>query len=1181
MTLTSQNSTGLEIDGDFNRSIGEDVIKVRLKDEAVIKYLSEGIYTSWKSAVRELFANELTAALTAREMGANPTIEITLDPEKRELTIQGIDSLGITQEVFADKLIYYGRSGNTSSKRPGMFGFGLKCVSADTECLTEDGWKRYADLHVGELIATYDIEKKLVEYKPLGAIHTYEFRGQLFKLAWRHGPLVTVNHRNVASRLHRTRQGGIGKRGYFGKHDSLTRKRSTPSNFFPRKKVRIEEIVETVHLSNTDKILLSAPHSYVPNAGVGSEDLATLIGWVITEGHYLKTNGKGKQDWRPVTTIKISQNEGNYAEEIRGLLRRLGMTWREEARKSESGNTNILFAIHGLLASRIRQFAPDKQLTKFLASLPRKELEALFWAMIKGDGSLNYGSRSYQNYIFTQKSKVTLDWFQIIALRLGYYCGTKYDAKGNVSTAYVSKRKYLGLSRGHGKTKEVIPVDYSGIVWCPEVDNGTWVARRDGWPFVTGNSFVALGTSMRIESYARETGERYGVIGSEGTHFRRMPDEELTILQYGTKISIPLRDDEREVEEQTYEHGRGGYTTKITKCKIIGLDELIQTIENVCRFSDIDTYFTITSDAKIMTHSSYSNYSYATTIAKAQRRKVNYTPREYAAKGNQTTAQCFEFELDDPDFCFYGMLAVSGRDEHEVNVDSDNGEVRLLKMPIEATILLEVPIKYGSREEKETKPEYPMTWWFVNLKDELKFAPTPDRERLKEGLYGSVHKKITEFLKSKFAEMEIKSFADYRNSKYKPILNSHSDSHLRDFLTETTREVCFVLDTNVIAVEEPQQTEEHRWRRYSSSYPKLRELVTESENIFILRRELTRTQKEFVLPKKSALTLQKLIRARHPDAIVFLYPAGYSSYQLSEALPKIRELGNVLSEKFAVKDAKTEAEIIKKELGNGWRKATGTEIEKRHRNTEVVVWREGAGSYSRIDPVRMKPSKIGSTVVRIRGNMKEWVDLLKKYSVSDYGVTKEIKILKRGMSEEEFREYLSEKSFTTRDGQKSLGEVGNGPFTVFQFCDPEMLKFYKPTGSQIICTTTDEETFSAVAYLKLSCKKFAVADVVTRKALKQELMKCCDSTKDEGEKSILALVNKDAGDEEATESWTTNQDAANYLYIAVAMMNNKKSDDTVSRASRKKLVSLLWVALTNLSDTRKMKQLVKTAVKYS
>ena len=154
--------------------------------------------------------------------------------------------------------------------------------------------------------------------------------------------------------------------------------------------------------------------------------------------------------------------------------------------------------------------------------------------------------------------------------------------------------------------------------------------------------------------------------------------------------------------------------------------------------------------------------------------------------------------------------------------------------------------------------------------------------------------------------------------------------------------------------------------------------------------------------------------------------------------------------------------------------------------------------------------------------MKEWIDLLKKYSISDYGITKEIKGLNCGMSEKEFRDHLSKKSVTIRDGQKSLGEVAD-PITVFQFCDPEILKFYKPGGSEIICTTTDEETFEAVAYLKLANKEFAITDVVSRKALKQELIKCCgNSSKDDNVKSVFALVGKDSGDKEATESWTSN-----------------------------------------------------------
>ena len=134
----------------------------------------------------------------------------------------------------------------------------------------------------------------------------------------------------------------------------------------------------------------------------------------------------------------------------------------------------------------------------------------------------------------------------------------------------------------------------------------------------------------------------------------------------------------------------------------------------------------------------------------------------------------------------------------------------------------------------------------------------------------------------------------------------------------------------------------------------------------MLRRELTRTQKEFVLPKQTALTLQKLIRARHPDAIVFLYPADYSSYRLSEALPKITELGKVLSEKFAVKDAKTEAASIRKELGMAGARLRAPRL---RRNPGRRKWSYGKSALVTtrgIDPVRMKPSEIDRSIIRIK-----------------------------------------------------------------------------------------------------------------------------------------------------------------------------------------------------------------------
>ncbi|MDG6906835.1 MAG: hypothetical protein JRN20_13725 [Nitrososphaerota archaeon] len=810
----------------------DDIIQVRLKDEAVIKYLSEGIYTSWKSAIRELFANELTAALTAKEIdpNANPTIEIRIDPEEREFTIQGIDSLGITQETFADKLIYYGRSGNASPKKLGRFGFGLK-------------------------------------------------------------------------------------------------------------------------------------------------------------------------------------------------------------------------------------------------------------------------------------------------------------------------------------------------------------------------SYPAMGKDIRIETYARETGEKYGVVGSEGTHFRRIPDDELTISKYGSKVSITLRDDEREEEETSYS---GRVTT--VKHKIILFEDLIKTIRDVCRFSDVDTYLTITSEIKEKKYSSsyYDKGSfYESTVAKAGREKVSYTPQEFAEKtlGNKDLTK-FAFELDDRNFYFYGILAPSGRDNTEVYVNPDNGEVRLLKMPIEVTVPESKRDHNGG--VREVKPEYPMSWWFVNLKDETIFEPTPDRERLKEGLYLPVHEKIVSYLKGKFAEMEVNSFADYRNSQYREILRAHGNSDLGEFLTEKTRQVCDVLDVDVIpATTELEGTDRthsrHRWG-YSTGF-KLRDLVLKSEHIYMLPRQLTRAGKGFVLPRKRAEINEKILKTKYSDAIVFMYPAVYQCWNFAEHLASIKQSQSVLTEQFGIKDARIEGDKIKKELGKDWPKTAGIEATPKERNKEIdeiVVWKSNS-DYGRIEPTRVKSCEIGNEIVRISGNMKEWIDLLKKYSVRQYGVTKEIKGLKAGISEEEFRDHLSMTSVTTEDGPKRLDQVARSKrqVLIFYFCDPQILEYYKPKGFQVIRTKTSEETFEAVSYLKLSAKEFSVTEIVSRKGLAQKLKDKCGMTgKREGDhdKSIWSLVDFETDKKLNDNDWNkSQQDAINYLYMGLSMMALKDDENGASgknHEGRTKLVSLLWHALSNVYETAKMKQLVKTAVKY-
>lgn len=636
-------------------------------------------------------------------------------------------------------------------------------------------------------------------------------------------------------------------------------------------------------------------------------------------------------------------------------------------------------------------------------------------------------------------------------------------------------------------------------------------------------AYLNLGENIRVETFARQTNERYGVIGQEGAQFILIPEKEITIKEYGTKVSLTLRSK-------------------------IDLKELVQTIEEVCRFADIDTYLTITSP--ITEKSSYSGYEYV-RVQKG-RRKINYTIRGYVKK--QFEGKGYEFELDEPDFYFYGFLRITqsysnrlrGVEEEHVDTDSDRGEIRLVKMPIEATI---PSLDRDGQEEKKVKPSYPMSYWVINLKDERRYTPTPDRERLKDGLLTPVHKKTIEFLKARFAELDINSFEDYRNSPYKPIFNSIDDAEIREMLTEQTRRTCSALATKVLVVNNEGGNIEE---------VPLRTLASQSRHIFIMpRKEKSSSSSHpgYILPLKTSLTLHKILRAKYGDAEVFLHPTdpSYYSDHWGKYREGISEQRKTLTQ-YGVLHAESTADDVKKELGNNWREKVGIKKrEKKAQPTEVVVWRRDG---YRIMPSRVKPESLDINVIRIKGNLPEWIDLLREYNVETYGVTKDMKVLTTGISEEEFAQALSQRKVATSSGTKTLAEaIGTSkPIIVFRFPDTDILQFYGNPRSQTICVD-GQQAFETIAFLKISEKKFVVKDVVDEKAVKDLLKIVCNS------KGSSRASDEDSFEHERTA-------VINYLYMASQQVKSQR------------LLRFLKDALSHADSLEEMKVFVETAVRY-
>ncbi len=330
----------------------------------------------------------------------------------------------------------------------------LACVSEDVECLTLDGWKKYNDLIIGEPIATYNMQSKHIEYQPLLDVVSYAYDGDLCRIDRRRcNVLMTWNHRNIVRRSTKS----LGRR------------------------VRKEIIVRADELTRNDKIRIMAPVDYPEGESVGSTALAELIGWIIAEGTYppyprSQTYG-----------IVLYQNKGPNARRIDELLKIVGLSVkREEYRPGQ-----LSWSFDWWSSKRIKELCPDKALTKELVSIPLIEAEALFRGLVHGDG---HTRKDDGRISFIQKVGPTLDWFTILAMRLGY--SPKVASKScGMGVVYLMKADHVGLN---DHTFHVVPEQYTGKVWCPKTANGTWVAKSKGSIFVTGNTYQIF--SMAIDS---------------------------------------------------------------------------------------------------------------------------------------------------------------------------------------------------------------------------------------------------------------------------------------------------------------------------------------------------------------------------------------------------------------------------------------------------------------------------------------------------------------------------------------------------------------------------------------------------------------------------------------------------------------------------------------------------------
>lgn len=317
----------------------------------------------------------------------------------------------------------------------------IECVTTDTEILTTEGWKSFSELTGGEIVLQYDKDSDSTCWGPLLNIHSGHYEGEMY--LWDSENIsacVTPNHRW----FYETERGKKGE----GLQKDLPKKIKIP---LARAKEEGKQLF--------------------------SNDEMELAGWFLADGS-MHSNGRA-------ICIYQSRNNPKF-KYLENLFTRLGIQPNENTITNEHGTSSSFF-IGGELSRTIGALFKDKQIPwDILSSLSNDNLESLLRGLMYGDGSFNKDG-SYK--VFSSITKKHADAVQFIASLLGYTTSLyEYPRPGHTATGKEYRVSFKQTKYAYRPHADKGTIKYSGLVWCPEVETGYWVARRNGKVFITGNS---------------------------------------------------------------------------------------------------------------------------------------------------------------------------------------------------------------------------------------------------------------------------------------------------------------------------------------------------------------------------------------------------------------------------------------------------------------------------------------------------------------------------------------------------------------------------------------------------------------------------------------------------------------------------------------------------------------------
>lgn len=356
--------------------------------------------------------------------------------------------------------------------------------------MTDSGWKYFYELDKTEKVLQWDKATDILSWvKPLNYFE-YDIDDEMVLLENRHtSQLITKNHTIYAKVQKNERKQENGIRKVISKKDYEYR----PYN--------AEEL--------KNRWNISLPLASTFNGNINCE-FAYMLGWWLTDAWKHK-DGKACMfsQSKPDTLLKLRKELDR--------LKQLGKcNYSEYIKQDENFNHNKehTFYVTGELAEYLLENYNDREPSWNLLNLNLNSKRKLLSGLMDGDGSYKKGS--YSQVFWSQKEK-RRDFISALLTCIGYR-NYIFENGRHQGVVFNTNHNSTEISYKHRKN----PQQYNGKVYCLQTETGAFVVRRNGKPFISGNSGfpksmnigLAIDKKNGVESEVVGTGK----IGAKETH---------------------------------------------------------------------------------------------------------------------------------------------------------------------------------------------------------------------------------------------------------------------------------------------------------------------------------------------------------------------------------------------------------------------------------------------------------------------------------------------------------------------------------------------------------------------------------------------------------------------------------------------------------------------------------------